>query len=357
MFKIIFISLALLCPPLFAQNFKLQENTNRADLKICQANHNMIIDKFISSTELQIARLIRGIDIESKNLFLDIDTQTLDEYKVYLLELVAKKLFFERLKEQLNQKEFENYISEWGRMPGVILRPENIEIQLEEELPRTLEEIVASFNLKISPNNLDALNHYLITTTLTQVLAIRLAKMAATLGSNIVLGFFGVEGGKFILRSLTKSTLKGALRGAGLGLVLNIAVLPLKGSRLPPEELWTRLLRDYPELILVPEWMGKAKIYDHPWYSHCNTIQRRTNQMEKALETALESDENNFIEKLTFIANMETKEKVEEEYNYDYEQFQDFQQLTTAVQDKTRLYIPPFYYRPKTPYWAFDLNE
>lgn len=59
--------------------------------------------------------------------------------------------------------------------------------------------------------------------------------------------------------------------------------------------------------------MRKAKSQDHPWVAHCYTILRRTQSLEKILDSNLKKEENSFISAVVSINKLEDPKPLKNE--------------------------------------------
>jgi hypothetical protein len=327
----IWILMLLFITNVSAQTFKPQVSTNRVDMDVCQSNQNFIFNTMIKKADSQIARLLNGIQEEEKY---NRPEDVMMSYKELLVELVMKRLFLNELKKQLNNQKLAEFYLVRENYNKDILMPDKIIIDLENQFAKTLKSVAKTHELQFSERRIDDLNSYLLTTTLTQFALQRGMHVISSLGSNILLGFVSIKGGKLILKTLTAGIGRAALTSAGIGLVLNIMALPLKGSRLPAEDVWLQVLKEYPELIMIPDAARAAKLQDHPWMSHCYALARRTKSMEKVFAEVIKGDEAKFLNQVREINDRlyQSEEKKDDDFLYrkDYYKVQ---------QDNTRVYI------------------
>ena len=111
--------------------------------------------------------------------------------------------------------------------------------------------------------------------------------------------------------------------------------------------MWKDLLEDYPELIMVQEWMKKGNISDHPWYAHCHAIQRRTKHMNKALTKVLKAEDKEFLTQVTRIDQMRDLFKKPKEDPKD-----SWREQPRAVVDNTYVHRPMRVPEQLPPFWA-----
>lgn len=326
----------------FAQTFKIQESTRLPDLDICQTNHQRIINKFSVAADSQIARLLSGIKIETDSR---IPNFKLDAYKSTLAGLLLKKIVYGELTKQLNAQKLSVFFSKKENYNKTILSTENIGSGLEAQIPGLLSSISKKNNLGFDDVELKEISSYLLKKSIKGVAL----SQARTLGSNIITGIVTIQGGKLILKSFTMSLGTKILTSAGTAIVLDLLTMPLKGSRLPPETMWTDLLNEYPSLIIMPDMMRQGGIHDHAWMTHCNAIQRRTKSMEKYLKEALQIDEAGFKSKVTSIYEMDNElPKVKKTLTFDYEP-KPMPQDNTYVKPTVRIH------EFKGPFWLYKL--
>lgn len=326
-----------------AQTFKIQQDTGRADLDICQVNHQRIINKFIAASESQASRLISGIFYETDR---GAPAFKINAYKNVLADVLLKRIVYSELSKQLNAQKFSTYFSKKENYNKEIMSTEKIQVNIESQIPGLLKNISAKQHLNLDDSELQGLSNYLLNKAIKE----EAIKHAKTLGKKIITSIIVVQGGKLVLKSFTLSLGTKILTSAGTAILLDILTMPLKGGRLPPETMWTDLLNEYPSLIIMPEMMKHGGISDHPWMSHCNAIQRRTKTMERLLSEALSIDENEFISRVTAVYEMEDElTKVEEKPLFNY-------QPEPMPRDNT--YVRPAVIHPqlKGPLWVHKLN-
>ena len=323
----------------FAQTFKLQASSNRADYQVCQENHNRILNKFIKQTDSQAARMIQGIYLES---FEQIPEYKLDSYKEILNEIIVKRIFFTELSKQLNAQKM--------YLPGKpehysnikFLNPEAITIDLGAQYEKALDEIINAKNIKVGKNYLKDLRNDLIKNILLGMVSSRFRKIGAGIFARIALNQTGRIASGQVIKTATLKFGSKLFISAGTGLLLDLLTFPLHGYRLPPETEWTDLLADNPETIIVPEWMSKAGIRDAPWMAHCCAIQRRTKLMEKALSSAILTDEADFKASVREVYEMKDKEETE---------LDPYPRYNTTAIDNTYVHRPVIYQKSPGPTW------
>ena len=335
----IFLSLTLSINS-FAQTFKIQSSTNRANYDVCQVNHNIILDKFKNQADSQIARLINGIfqeDIQGVPDF------KIEAYKEILNDTIVKRIFLVELKKQLNSKQLSIPGNPEAYSLIKLLKPESIKVNLDSEYEKTLNEIANYKNLKVGKDFLKNLRNSILKETAKKLISAQFRKVAAGLFARMVIGETGRIATGEIIKTATLHFGSEIFVSVGTGLLLNLVTFPLHAYRLPPETEWTDLLEEHPELIIVPEWMNKAGIHDHPWMAHCNAIQRRTKHMEKALKEALLQDEAQFTGAVREV--YELSNHPEEDIYYIDPRFD------STPADNTRVVRPVVYQKNPGPIW------
>jgi len=162
--------------------------------------------------------------------------------------------------------------------------------------------------------------------------------VAGTISSEIAKGM-----SKAALMSFGASVIKGAVRGT----IITILTAPLLGARKPPETIWREIYSKYPELILNPEWMNEAGSPDHPWMTHCASLLRQSESLEKALHKILTEEEAEFIRSMTEINEMRDPEEIRREEILNNPR-NIIQRDNTYVRP-----VVPAYTKPKeVPFWA-----
>lgn len=280
--------------------FKLTDSS-RVNFDVCQINHNIILNKFIKQADSQVARMIRGIQFETERYTPDFKVEF---YKKVLTDVVLKKIVFEELKKQLNQqslKEFYNKRDNWNKP---FLNDQKIALDLSAKIPAALKHIKDMNRINVTQSKLNELKNGIIKDAALSLLSKRYRQIGAGVFSRIVTGQAGKVATSQVLKTATMSLGSKLFISAAKGLMIDLITMPLHAYRLPPETLWTDLLDEYPELIIVPEWMKRGNIDDHPWSTHCHAIQRRTDRMDELFARAVRIDEQEFIRRLSYINEM-----------------------------------------------------
>jgi hypothetical protein len=330
----------------WAQTFKIQNNTSIADLDICQENHHRILKKFSNQADSLIERMLKGLEIEERAYTPEFK---LDLYRELLSEILIRRIILSELSKQLDAQKISAFYSVRANLKKPILSPESILINLESQYELTLKQVIAIKNLKISEKYLKSLKAGLLRNALTILISKKYRKIGAGIFAQIVTK----QGSKVITSGLLKSAAisfgsKFFISGA-TGLVISLVTFPLHAYRLPGETEWTDLLVKNPEMVMVPEWMAKGGITDHPWMTHCNAIQRRTSYVEKALSKSISLDESEFLSKVAAI-NLLEEPKIEQKLPL-Y-----FYQPEVASADNTNVKRPIISDKDLAPHWAHKVH-
>ena len=342
---ILILSLTLSLSSL-AQTFKLQDNTNRAQLDVCQENHNRILKKFANQADSQIARLLMGLTIEN-NAYTP--KFKMESYKMLLSELIIRRIIISELTKQLNAQALSDFYKIKGNSDKPFLNPESINIDLESQHALTMDQVIAIKNLRIAKDYVKGLKTSLAKNAVTILASKKFRKIGAAIFARII----AKQTGKIVTPTILKSVMvsfgsKLFVSGA-TGLVISLVTFPLHAYRLTPENEWTDLLAKYPELIMVPEWMKNGGITDAPWMAHCNAIQRRTSYVEKALKKSIDLDESDFLSSVATISMMEEPKVEQTKPGYYY-------QPQVAPADNTYVKKPVMLEQNFAPRWAYKLN-
>lgn len=321
-------------------SFKMTD-ASRVEFDVCQENHNIILDKFIKQTESQAARLMKGIQIEAK---LYTPEFKINSYKNVLTDVIIKRIIYVELKKQLNRESMKGFFSKKGNYNKPFLNDQAIVVDLNQQIPAALKQIKITHNVKVAQDKLDDIKNGIIQDAALGLISKRYRQIGAGVFARIVGGSAGRVATSQVLKSATMSLGSKLFISASKGIVIDLVTLPLHGYRLPPETLWTDLLDEYPELIIVPEWMHKAKINDHAWGAHCSAIQRRTKLMDERFARALKIEEKEYIKRLSYINEMpDEKPELEKEIPSYYR--------PVAV-DNTYVKKPVIIRGSLPPYWA-----
>lgn len=249
----------------------------------------------------EISRLVIGIDIEESAKAPKI---RISAYYKLLLELTIKRIVFDEMISQLDRFDFNQFKTTEG-LKKIVFNTDAINVNIKDRAGKTLEAALAKYNQnELSQHVVDTIKIKLITNTATAI------------GSQVIKSI-----GSGLVASLSSNALKGALigigsealSGAATGSILTLLTIPLMGNRPPMETAWLDILHDHPEIIINPEWMRKAKSQDHPWVAHCYTILRRTQSLEKILDSNLKKEENSFISAVVSINKLEDPKPLKNE--------------------------------------------
>lgn len=324
------------CSSLHAQvKFLINNNPNGMTYEMCKTNHGRIFELYKDQTDSQISRLLTGIDYESSR---QTPKHKLDRYYVALTDTIIKRIMIEELTKQLNAFDWKKYKSSDAKIYNQkLFNLDQVKIKLDQRVVQSLEN-AGDFGYQLSQHSLDEFKHRIATN-----LAFQMAESAyQSIGSGIATKVTAAA-----LKSATISFGSEVLKGAVRGSILNILTMPLKGSRLPAEEVWLDLLADNPELVINPDWMREAGSQDHPWHTHCLTIHRESKRMIKVVSSFLKKDESAFTSKIIQINKMPDSLKIKKS------ETQMLREMTKVAVDNTYVkkhYIPA---EIDLPFWAY----
>lgn len=289
------ILLALLIGSASAQTFTTTKGRYRADFNECQQNHSKIYDKALAQVETQLEAF--NDDFEKFATSKERPELRQESYRKLFATLLVKKVMLQKLKQQFNSRSLHDFLqAEHLRLstlkqkdPAYRIRPFLIYEQIEMDLEKALKNEISNFSVN---RNAIVANYFKLT------VGWQFTKTVLTSTFSL---FYKVGAGLFA--HLSASAMKAMFLNIGSQLFINAAkgtiitllVDPFLGARLPPETEWTDLLDDYPELIIFPEWMLKAKVGDgFAWQTHCQALTTRTSHMERRLEHFLKKDQKDF---------------------------------------------------------------
>lgn len=260
-------------------------------LKTTKENHLIILKAYRSQIDSEIKRLAHGIDYETDAGAPKI---ALRSYDRLMIDLLVKRIFVSELEKQLQSVDLDLHYAKDRKK--LVFNSENIKIDLSKQIGIHLDQVLSKDNT-IAHYALKDFKKRLIEDTLKTVAV----KTYKAIGSGLL--------AKIVVEGVSSAALKSAFMSlgsevfvkAGTGTLLTILTLPLHGYRLPPEDVWTDILEDHPELILNPEWMKYAGSTDDPWYSHGYALLRRTERMEKTLSKFLKKEESEFKSRVVSI--------------------------------------------------------
>lgn len=342
--KVLTLLIAALSTQVMGQTFKLTDGS-RAELSVCQHNHNIILDQYINQMTSQGGRLIKGISIEHKT---SKSEYKLKMYRSLLTDLVLRRIIYSELKNQLNRQTLKSFFDVKANYNKDFLNVDAIQVDLGAELSTHVEEIQHIGRINVAKDLIKNQYDNMLNEALTRISSKRYQKVGVGIYSRIAGKTAGKIATNQVLKRATLSLGSKLFISASKGLVIDLLTMPLKGSRLPPETLWTDLLEEYPELIIVPEWMKRGGIGDHAWGAHCSAIQRRTDHMEDILAKNKKLEESNFIKRVTLIHNLEEElPRIDEEEKEDYRS--DYRPVAI---DNTYVHRPMLSGVATTPNWA-----
>lgn len=296
--------------------------------KNTQENHLVILKSYSAQIESELRRLVEGIEYESSNA----KSLKLASLKEYFSELIIKNILVNELYRQLNSIDLDFHLKRNRTQP--VFKTENLSIDFQKEINSQLKNL----------NQTGLISDYLIKelkSTLTQeILKAGAKKVFSAMGSGLLT--------KIITQGITSAGIRSAVVSigseafvkAGQGMILTILALPLHAYRLPPEHVWTDILKENPEIILNPEWMKYAGSHDDPWMSHGYALLRRTKVMEDRLEDLIQKEERSFINRIKVLCKIgqPSEDNLRPRNNI-------------AVSDATYVYRPKPYF-DSLPFWA-----
>lgn len=296
--------------------------------KNTQDNHLIILKSYRFQIESELRRLVEGIEYESSTN----KSLKLNPLKEYFSELLIKNILVTELFRQLIAINLDLHLKSNRSQP--VFKTENLSIDFQKEI---------NFHLK-NLNQTGLISDYLLkelkSTVAQEIIKAGSKKVFSALGSGLLT--------KIITNGITSAGIRTAVVSigseafikAGQGMILTILTLPLHAYRLPPEHVWTDILKENPEIIINPEWMKYAGSHDDPWMSHGYALLRRTNIMEKRLEDLIQNEERSFISRIKDLCKIgQTDEGHLRPRN------------NIAVSDATYVYRPKPYFE-SLPFWA-----
>lgn len=292
----------------------------------------MILRTYRDQIDSEISRLLTGIEYESGR---KTNSFKIRSYERLLINLLVKRIFASELEKQLKPLDLDQHVK--TRKP--VFNTDAIKVDLEKNIGVHLDSVANKENL--GHFFIKDLKSRLIRETITNV-AVRTYK---AIGAGLLT--------KIITNGVTSAALKTAVLSigsevfvsAGTASILTILTLPLQAYRLPPETVWTDILKKHPELIINPEWMKYAGSQDSPWFSHSYAILRRTQHMEKALQAFLNKEENEFRSSVISIHKIPNEFKKEETGRYN--RHEDYRAAVDGTYVHRRIII-----QDHLPFWA-----
>lgn len=277
-----------------AQDFILTKSMKYPrDMKINKHNHLLILGKYRAQIDSEIKRLVSGLEYETprKESALQIP-----HYQNLLVNLLIKRIFVQSLESQLVATDLNKVCYNDPRKK--VFNTDNIKIDLAKEMNVHLDQVLDEKNI----------GHYFLKDLKTNLIKETVKTVAVKTYQSVGSGLLA----KLVTTGVTQAALKSTVMSlgskifvsAGTASILSILTFPLHGYRLPPETVWTDILEKNPELILNPEWMKYAGSVDDPWFTHDYAVQRRTDNMKRALKKFIQSEESSFQSKVTSISKI-----------------------------------------------------
>lgn len=298
--------------------------------KNTQDNHLIILRSYQNQIETEIRRLIEGIEYE--NTFKNVGK--IHALKKYFSELVIKNILIAHLEKQLLSINLDTHLKQNRNHP--VFNTDKLTIDLQKEINLQLTSLHQ--NGLMSDFLLEELKNSLIEETLKAAGK----KVFSSIGSGLLTKVVTQGVSAAALKSAVISIGSEAFIQAGKGMIITILTLPLHAYRLPPEHVWTDILKKNPEIIINPEWMKYAGSNDDPWLSHGYALLRRTQIMEDRLTDLLQKEEQDFLNRIETICKIGQVNELDDPLRYRNNVF---------VADATYVHrsIP---YRPSVPFWA-----
>ncbi len=295
-----------------------------------QDNHFIILRMYSEQVESELKRLIEGIEYETETH----NTSKVQSLKIYFSELVLKNIIIHELEKQLSAINLDKHLKENRRKP--VFNTDQLTLNLQEEINHQLKSL----------NQTGLLSEYLMNdlakTFKEETLKASGKKVFQSLGGGLLT--------KVITQRLTTAALKSAVISigseafvsAGYSVIMSLLTFPLHGYRLPPEHIWTDILKKNPEIIINPEWMKYAGAKDEPWFSHGYALLRRTKVMEERFNDLLQKEEQDFMNRIQMIMRIDKPTNNQHDFH---------EKKDIAVRDATYVYLPKPYL-PSLPFWA-----
>ncbi len=320
--------------------FKVNSDYNKMSLNECQANQNTVFKYHLEQMDSQIARLINGIQIETLN---GKEEEILKLYRQYLLELLVERLSIEEMSKQLDRIHLKSVVegNYTAKVPKMVFTTENLNLDLEKNIARLIEEILTENTFNFKKFFIDELKK----DVLKDLRKALLKKVYNYVQHQFISGFITHA----MMSPTSQMTLVSfgshMLHGFAKGMLIKLITMPFRGYRLTAEDAWMDILRDYPEVILNPEWMIPAELQDEVWYSQCISFHRKTKYMETdVLKVSLHNLEMNFLGSIHYIDTyFESEEYAKEQNN---------QLIHYFPSDNTRAVIPKNQVEKPLPKWV-----
>lgn len=285
-----------------AQIFDVKKDRYRPDFTECQYNQLSLYNHTLVQIDGQIKSF--GSELEKDIAFSKMDELRNYQFQTLFSKLVLKKAIIQGLKNQLENRNLKDHMSseqerrlnlsqkdrEYGLKP--FMDYESLTLDLE----KSMRDEVRGLSLRRS----SIVGQYFkvtITWQFTKTVLSEAYMMFVQIGGGLF-AKISMNAFKSILSNVASSLFVNVVKGTAI----TILVDPFLGSRLPPETEWTDLLKKYPELIIFPEWMMKAKVGDgNSWRTHCKALTTRTSFMEDRASRYLTKDQKDFERSMSLL--------------------------------------------------------
>lgn len=295
-------ALMLITPSAFA-GFITNPDPNGTDMNMCKKNHTYILKKYANELDSQIAMLAKGVHFE---VLSKTSEEKIKAYRTLLVGALTDRIILTEMNKQLAAVNFE---AQYGKDASTANRvkkvfyAENVEVDLEFSLHQALEHAIekTEHSETFKHYALHTLEHDLLIHSVGLLSVNTFKSIGKGVMAKIVTGSFSTAGINGIGYKAILSFGHHVIEGALVGAVVNILTEPLKGGRDSPEGIWTKMLAKNPEFIINPEWMNQLGSQDHPWETHCRTIHRQEELMEKYLKKFVQAKSADLSSKLMSI--------------------------------------------------------
>lgn len=283
----------------------------------CKQDHNTILKIVRDQHIVSLSSLLGEIEeLDRQQLYKGLVRQAINRV---VLNNIMQFIIVNEMQRELMSKNIERVVKTQydkdakKRKKVFDMQYQNIDIDsyLDSALDAAKD---IKFNSSISPSVINRVKSTLITEMSSQLKGnsriVLMNGISIQLFNRVASGLAG-EALEAVLKRTVITFSKKLFASLGQGMIIELVTMPLKGSRPSPESQWVDLFYKYPGVLVNPELMNEAGIWDNPWVTHCNTINRRAYTVEvglKKLQKSIMSEIHEKVESVDMIAMDPKKE-------------------------------------------------
>jgi hypothetical protein len=276
-------------------------NKKEEGLSVCQGDQEILYDRYLTSSRLQLGYLLEVITdegLKNPNSFRHFS------YMDLLREKVFQHILIDQLQKKMQKKTlFQLYLSADRRFQTSVMEMEGVKLELGEEISKTLSKVLSY--RRFHEISIEHIEHELLKDTLEDL--VKSAFKAVISGaaqktlSKILAGTVTREAFKKAVVSTGLEMSSQILIGVAKSSLISALTLPLHGHRLSDEDMWIDLTEKAPMLLLNPDWKADDKNGGRAasdWQIHCRTMIWKPERVEYIFNKLVSKTEKNFYSKV-----------------------------------------------------------